>query len=64
MVSRNKAELIVKWSKRGYEVPEISRLLRIGEDECRSVLTHPELAEPDRRPKPDAYPEFIEPLFE
>lgn len=64
MVSRNKAELVIKWSKRGYAVEDISKLLKIGVDECRSILLHPELAEPDRRPKPDAYPEFIEPLFE
>lgn len=62
MVSRAKAEMILKWHRDGYEVGEISRLLKISEEECRSIILHPELAE--TVPKPKCGPEFIEPMFE
>lgn len=62
MVSKAKAEMILKWHKDGYEVGEISRLLKIGEEECRSIILHPELAE--KAPKTKFVPEFIEPMFE
>ena len=45
MVSKTKAEMILKWHKDGYEVGEIARLLKISEEECRSIILHPELAE-------------------
>lgn len=62
MVGRAKAGMILKWHERGYGVGEIARLLMIGEDECRSVILHQELAAP--APKPKFGPEFIEPMFE
>lgn len=62
MVSRAKAEMILKWNRDGYGVNEIARLLKISEDECRSIILHPELAE--KAPKPKFGPEFIEPMFE
>lgn len=62
MVSKAKAEMISKWHRDGYEVGEIARLLKISEDECRSIILHPELAE--TVPKPKFGPEFIEPMFE
>ena len=45
MVSRAKAEMILKWNRDGYGVNEIARLLKISEEECRSIILHPELAE-------------------
>lgn len=62
MVSRAKAEMILKWHRDGYGVNEIARLLKISEEECRSIILHPELAE--KAPKPKFDPEFIEPMFE
>lgn len=62
MVSKAKAEMILKWHKDGYEVGEIARLLKISEEECRSIILHPELDETVPRPK--FGPEFIEPMFE
>lgn len=64
MVNKVKAELVTRWSKRGYEVSEISKLLGIGEDECRSILTHPEITETSSRLKSDLRSEFIGPLSE
>lgn len=54
--------MILKWHRDGYEVGEIARLLKISEEECRSIILHPELAE--KAPKPKYGPEFIEPMFE
>ena len=62
MVSKAKADMILKWHKDGYEVGEIARLLKISEDECRAIILHPELAE--KATKPKFGPEFIEPMFE
>lgn len=62
MVSRAKAEMILKWHRDGYGVNEIARLLKISEEECRSIILHPELDE--KAPKPKFGPEFIEPMFE
>lgn len=62
MVSKAKAEMILKWHKDSYEVGEIARLLKISEEECRSIILHPELAE--KAPKPKFGPESIEPMFE
>lgn len=62
MVSKAKAEMILKWHRDGYGVNEIARMLKISEEECRSIILHPELAE--TAPKPKFGPEFIEPMFE
>jgi hypothetical protein len=47
-----KAEMAIKWHRAGYEAKEIARLLGIGEDECRSIILHPELVE--NRPETEA----------
>lgn len=62
MVSRAKAEMILKWHRDGYSIDEIARLMKIGEDECRAIILRPELAGPARKPKYG--PDFIEPTFD